>query len=940
MARITPDELWRVVVAAGLCTPRAAAVLRADHDRSAAAADSAAVAAWLVDRRVLTPWQAKRLVAGDDGPFLVGDYRLLERHAHAGEVREYTARHQSSGRIVTLVLLPRKPWRERVVREAFHRRLAIAARAADPLLVRVEAHEEVDGRPLVVCEEVRGEALADELARRGPLPLREAGEITLDVARALAELHAAGAVHGGLSLDALVREPQVAGGRLRLRQFPLATDPLAVPPRAPVATEEQVASLGRQAAFVAPELVAGAACDPRSDVYALGCMLHALVTGRIPGWRGDAHETLASAAASGPGPLDATAPAPLATLVDYLTARDPQDRYPDAAEAARGIAACFGLPACAAALPVDGGLPASAGVAPPPVPAPDARARRAAAAEAARRRGGRLRLVGRAIAGAILLAAASLVVVRSLPEAVRRGGRPRPAAGQGPAAPQREPQARVIEPAAAAPRPPAGPARMPAPAAGPRGPTIVDDPSLPWASPTEQSPLLLAYLPAGSRVVVSARPADLFTDDEGRLFVRALGPRVERALAAVAAACGCRPEDIDSLQAGWQAEGTDDAVVGWTARLVEGTTLPADDAFRARAWGPPAPAARAGETIHAGPRLSYWAPTSAAGRVLVAAPAARLAEIVVASADADPPPLVLPSDLERLVDGLHGTRHLTVVGAPHFLLNAGRARLAGALAPLAAGVEWLVGEAVPAAALSVHCGDDFFMELDAVAAVDERPADVAARLKERIAGLPAAVEALCAARDLHPFGRALVMKLPTMVRVLAAHVRSGSEGRVAVATVRLPRPAGHNIALAAELLLAQAAGGGPAAAASAAPQDALERLGRTMTLRFEKDTLEKAIQMISDEIGVPLEILGPDLQQEGITKNQSFAIDERDKPAADILRVVLAKANPDGKLVYVVRQQDGVESIAITTRGAVARRGDALPPALREDGGTPVEDSK
>jgi hypothetical protein len=232
------------------------------------------------------------------------------------------------------------------------------------------------------------------------------------------------------------------------------------------------------------------------------------------------------------------------------------------------------------------------------------------------------------------------------------------------------------------------------------------------------------------------------------------------------------------------------------------------------------------------------------------------------------------------------------------------------------------------------------MELDAVAAVDERPADVAARLKERIAGLPAAVEALCAARDLHPFGRALVMKLPTMVRVLAAHVRSGSEGRVAVATVRLPRPAGHNIALAAELLLAQAAGGGPAAAASAAPQDALERLGRTMTLRFEKDTLEKAIQMISDEIGVPLEILGPDLQQEGITKNQSFAIDERDKPAADILRVVLAKANPDGKLVYVVRQQDGVESIAITTRGAVARRGDALPPALREDGGTPVEDSK
>jgi len=929
MAEVSPDELWRLVVATGLCSRRTATMLRAQCGAASATADASRVAAWLVDRGILTRWQAKRLAAGDDGPFVVGDYRLLERHDHDGEAVEFTARHEPSGRIVTLVLMPRKLARERVVREAILRRGGIAARVVDPLLVRVEAIEEVDGRPVVVCEEVRGERLADELDRRGALPLREAGEIVLAVAGALAELHAAGEVHGGLSLDAIVRESPAAGGRLRLRQFPLATDPLSVPQRAALGTEEEVTALGRRAAFVAPELVSGAACDARSDVYALGCILHALVTGRAPGWQGDAHETLARTVAAGPGPLDPNVPAPLVTLVDYLAARDPQDRYPHAAEAARGIAACFGLPqpasVAAAAKDSGGGLATSAVVTkrqalPPAVPA-----RRTTFVPAARW-SRRLRLTGLAIAGALLAAVAAVMVLQSKPDAIGSWSRQRRDVTQRPAAPPTEPRA------------PDGPARVPEPDTAARGPMVVDDPTLPWASPTDRSPLVLAYLPAGSQLIVAARPAALLADDEGRRFVKALGPHVELALAGVAAACGCRPEEIETLQAGWQAEGVDGGVVGWTARLVEGVTVPDTEDFRNRTWGPPAPTHRAGETVHAGPRLSFWAPASAAGRVLVAAPEPRLAEIVAAAADADPPPLVMPSDLERLVTQLHGTRHLTLVGAPHFLLNAGRASLAGALAPLAAGVESLVGEGVLAAALSIHCGADFFMELDAVPALDVRPTALAARFQERIAGFPAAVEAFCAARDLHPYGRTLVMKLPMMARVLAAQVRCGAEGRVAVATVRLPRPAGHNLALAADLLLAQADGAAPAA--SAVPQDAWARLGRKMTLRFEKDTLEKSLQLVADEIGVPIEILGPDLQREGITKNQSFGIDERDKPAADVLRVILAKANADGKLVFVVRKQDGVESIAITTRAAAAARGEALPPAFRDDSAAPVEGSK
>jgi hypothetical protein len=176
----------------------------------------------------------------------------------------------------------------------------------------------------------------------------------------------------------------------------------------------------------------------------------------------------------------------------------------------------------------------------------------------------------------------------------------------------------------------------------------------------------------------------------------------------------------------------------------------------------------------------------------------------------------------------------------------------------------------------------------------------------------------------------LVLRLPGMLRVLAGQLRSGAEGRGVVLNAYLPQHASHNIALAAELALAQTPGAtinASAGPSAAEPQGALGKLGKKMTLTFAKDNLERSIQLVSDETGVPMEILGGDLQLEGITKNQSFGLDEKDKTADEILRVILAKSNPEGKLVYIVKEQDGEERVFITTRAAVEKRGDPLPPA-------------
>ena len=88
--------------------------------------------------------------------------------------------------------------------------------------------------------------------------------------------------------------------------------------RPAIGTDEEIAALGSRAAFVAPELLLpDQPCDERSDVYALGCVLHALLVGRPPCWEGDPQATLKKAAFTGLEPIgpDSGVPAEIATLV-------------------------------------------------------------------------------------------------------------------------------------------------------------------------------------------------------------------------------------------------------------------------------------------------------------------------------------------------------------------------------------------------------------------------------------------------------------------------------------------------------------------------------------------------------------------------------------------------------------------------------------------------
>jgi len=285
---------------------------------------------------------------------------------------------------------------------------------------------------------------------------------------------------------------------------------------------------------------------------------------------------------------------------------------------------------------------------------------------------------------------------------------------------------------------------------------------------------------------------------------------------------------------------------------------------------------------------------------------------------------------------LDGSRQLTLLGSPHFLVHDGRVLLPATTMPLLDPIENVLGADCPAAAVSVHLDDRTYFELDAVSPAVGSARGLDRQLDVGLHEVSEKAEAVISSRDLDVYGRRLVIRLPEMLRIGQRYLRVGIEGRdLVVANSYLPEMAAHNIVLAAYLLLDQI---------QAKPisrrvvedksvdvqQSAVVKLQRPVTLVFDSDSLETAIEMLSEAVGITIEIAGKDLESEGITKNQSFGLSERDRPANEVLRTILRKSeSKPGQLIYVFREDGDDEKIVITTNTIAQQRDEKIPKVFR-----------
>jgi eukaryotic-like serine/threonine-protein kinase len=267
-----------------------------------------------------------RMVRMDEShPLLAGRFELSGVVGRGGMGTVYRATDLVLGRTVAVKVLAAALLEDPVHVARFEREARAAASLAHPGVVAVYDTGVDHGAHFIVMEFVSGQSLAELIGDRGRLDVGRAVGVGARVADALCAAHAAGLIHRDVKPGNVMLTD---GGGVKVLDFGIA--------RALDATAlTQTASVLGTAAYMAPEQALGDPADERSDIYSLGCLLYALLTGRPP-FAGLLPAAVAHQHVhTDPVPLgrsDARLPDSLDRLVMQMLAKSPDARPQTAAE--------------------------------------------------------------------------------------------------------------------------------------------------------------------------------------------------------------------------------------------------------------------------------------------------------------------------------------------------------------------------------------------------------------------------------------------------------------------------------------------------------------------------------------------------------------------------------------------------------------------------------
>jgi serine/threonine protein kinase len=268
------------------------------------------------------------MIAGDT----VGSYRILDKLGEGGMGTVYLAEHTLLGRRAAIkVLLPELSRSAEIVQRFFNEARAVT-QIADPGIVQVfDFGHHTDGSAFIVMELLDGEPMDRRLARLGRMSVPETLRTMRLACASLAVAHAKGIVHRDLKPENIfiVGDAAVSGGeRPKLLDFGIAK----LSSEEPGSIKTRTGVMMGTPVYMSPEQCRGAAdVDHRSDIYAMGCVMFSMLTGRPP-FEGQASGDLIAMHILEPAPLAASrvshVPPQLDEILQRCLRKSPAERYP------------------------------------------------------------------------------------------------------------------------------------------------------------------------------------------------------------------------------------------------------------------------------------------------------------------------------------------------------------------------------------------------------------------------------------------------------------------------------------------------------------------------------------------------------------------------------------------------------------------------------------
>lgn len=296
----------------------------------------------LAREKLLTKYQAARILAGKGDGLRLGQYLLLEEVGRGGMGRVYRARHEVMDRQVALKVLNRRLARGQRAPELFLREVRAASKLHHPNIIT--AHDAwMTSQPFyLVFEFIEGPTLSELVRTRGALPVGLACEYVRQAALGLGHAHERGLVHRDIKPGNLLLkmgEHPGDAGVVKIGDFGLARlrpgwqggeqgkiDSMELKTETVIGTPD----------YLSPEQAKSLQeVDGRADLYSLGCTLYFLLTGKVP-FPGD--NTLEKVIRHGtepvPDPRESNHEIPIGVveILKRLMAKSPEERPASARE--------------------------------------------------------------------------------------------------------------------------------------------------------------------------------------------------------------------------------------------------------------------------------------------------------------------------------------------------------------------------------------------------------------------------------------------------------------------------------------------------------------------------------------------------------------------------------------------------------------------------------